>query len=109
MGQVRPFKRSRMFTQWLKQLTVVFRILLQLRYQLRDAGWMDSTHAQMLGAYGAPLVWHWAQRCLHLPSITEHANANGMEQPSFRELLDETRTRTNGILSSGYPNFPKHC
>ena len=44
------FKLSRMFAQWLKQLTVVFRILLQLRYQLRDAGWMDSTHAQMLGA-----------------------------------------------------------
>ena len=43
------FKRSRMFAQWLKQLTPVFRILLQLRYQLRDAGWMDSTHAQMLG------------------------------------------------------------
>ena len=26
-----------------------FRILLQLRYQLRDSGWMDSTRAQMLG------------------------------------------------------------
>lgn len=25
------------------------RILLQLRYQLRDAGWLDSTRAQMLG------------------------------------------------------------
>ncbi|KAI0286252.1 hypothetical protein BC826DRAFT_1109035 [Russula brevipes] len=41
------------------------RILLQLRYQLRDSGWMDSTHAQML----------------------EHAY--GLEQPSYRELLDE--------------------
>ena len=27
-----------------------FRILLQLRYQLRDSGWMDSTRAQMLGS-----------------------------------------------------------
>lgn len=36
--------------QWLTQPTLVLRILLQLRYQLRDAGWMDSTHAQMLGA-----------------------------------------------------------
>lgn len=36
--------------QWLKRPTLVFRILLQLRYQLRDAGWLDSTHAQMLGA-----------------------------------------------------------
>jgi hypothetical protein len=27
----------------------MFRILLQLRYQLRDSGWMDSTRAQMLG------------------------------------------------------------
>jgi hypothetical protein len=34
--------------RWLK--TDCFRILLQLRYQLRDAGWLDSTHAQMLGA-----------------------------------------------------------
>ena len=32
------------------------RILLQLRYQLRDSGWMDSTRAQMLGLYPSPLV-----------------------------------------------------
>jgi hypothetical protein len=29
--------------------------------------------------------------------MTEHAS--GMEQPSFRELLDESKTRANGILS----------
>ena len=28
---------------------VICRILLQLRYQLSDAGWLDSTHAQALG------------------------------------------------------------
>ncbi|KAI0275518.1 hypothetical protein BGY98DRAFT_52289 [Russula aff. rugulosa BPL654] len=39
------------------------RILLQLRYQLRDSGWLDSTRAQML----------------------EHAY--GTERASFRELL----------------------
>jgi hypothetical protein len=33
----------------LNNSALVFRTLLQLRYQLRDAGWMDSTHAQMLG------------------------------------------------------------
>ncbi|KAH9962632.1 hypothetical protein BC827DRAFT_202497 [Russula dissimulans] len=49
------------------------RILLQLRYQLRDAGWLDSAHAQML----------------------EHAH--GVGQPSFHELLNETRSFTNGI------------
>ena len=36
--------------------------------------------------------------------MTEHAS--GIEQPSFRELLDETKTRANGILSSSYPNIP---
>jgi len=50
MGQVRPSDVLGCFTPWLTQPTLVFRILLQLRYQLRDAGWMDSTHAQMLGA-----------------------------------------------------------
>ena len=98
------------FLNGLNDFTLVFRILLQLRYQLRDAGWMDSTHAQMLGASVRLWFCHWAQRRLHLPSMTEHANANGMEQPSsFRELLDETRTRTNGILSSRYPKFQNHC
>jgi hypothetical protein len=29
--------------------SVLFRILLQLRYQLRDSGWLDSTRAQVLG------------------------------------------------------------
>ena len=29
--------------------------------------------------------------------MTEHAS--GIEQPSFHELLDETKTRANGILS----------
>ncbi|KAH9979576.1 hypothetical protein BGW80DRAFT_1455272 [Lactifluus volemus] len=27
------------------------RIILQLRYQLSDAGWLDSAHAQTLGAF----------------------------------------------------------
>lgn len=36
--------------------------------------------------------------------MTEHAS--GMEQPSFRELLDETKTRANGILSSSCPKLP---
>lgn len=49
------------------------RILLQLRYQLRDSGWMDSTRAQML----------------------EHAY--GTERASFRELLEETRTRVHDV------------
>lgn len=49
------------------------RILLQLRYQLRDSGWMDSTRAQML----------------------EHAY--GTERASFRELLEETRTRAHDV------------
>ena len=31
------------------ELSLMFRILLQLRYQLRDSGWLDSTRAQMLG------------------------------------------------------------
>lgn len=35
--------------------------------------------------------------------MIEHASGM-VEQPSFRELLDETRTRSNGILSSSYPN-----
>ncbi|KAF8269115.1 hypothetical protein EI94DRAFT_1725994 [Lactarius quietus] len=49
------------------------RILLQLRYQLNNAGWLDSTRAQTL----------------------EHGY--GVEQPSFRELLDGTRTRTEDV------------
>ncbi|KAI9439423.1 hypothetical protein BJY52DRAFT_1195683 [Lactarius psammicola] len=49
------------------------RILLQLRYQLSDAGWLDSTRAKTL----------------------EHGH--DMEQPSFRELLDNTRTRTQDV------------
>ncbi|KAI0300056.1 hypothetical protein B0F90DRAFT_1817845 [Multifurca ochricompacta] len=49
------------------------RILLQLRYQLNDAGWLDSMRAQTL----------------------EHGN--GLEQPSFRELLDGTRMRAHDV------------
>ena len=55
---------------------------------------MDSTRAQMLGVYTSPLIL--ASR--RLPSTVEHAY--GMEQASFRELLEETRTRTysNSVL-----------
>ncbi|KAH9026247.1 hypothetical protein EDB84DRAFT_1563802 [Lactarius hengduanensis] len=49
------------------------RILLQLRHQLSDAGWLDSTRAKTL----------------------EHGH--GMEQSSFRELLDGTRMRTQDV------------
>ncbi|KAI0259520.1 hypothetical protein BC834DRAFT_629586 [Gloeopeniophorella convolvens] len=49
------------------------RLVLQLRYQLNDAGWLDSQRVQTL------------------------EQAHTMEQPSFRELLDGTRTRAHGV------------
>ncbi|KAN0128983.1 hypothetical protein V8E53_013133 [Lactarius tabidus] len=51
------------------------RILLQLRYQLSDAGWLDSTHAQTL----------------------ERGYGTGTDHPSFRELLDDTRTHNQDV------------
>ena len=80
-------------------LLTLFRILLQLRYQLRDAGWLDSRHAQMLGVSSLP--WLLKEGLIVLVE-TEHAH--GIEQPSFHELLNEMKTSTNGIpLPKWYP------
>jgi hypothetical protein len=74
---------------------LMFRILLQLRYQLRDSGWLDSTRAQMLGKLlsltSSVLL---VSNQVHARSTTEHAY--GTERASFRELLEETRLRAHG-------------
>lgn len=45
---------NRLLNRQIIYSTLVLRILLQLRYQLRDAGWLDSTHAKILGASAGP-------------------------------------------------------
>ena len=72
---------------------LIFRILLQLRYQLRDSGWLDSTRAQMLGNVTLHLLL-LASNQVESRSTTEHAYST--ERASFRELLEETRTRAHG-------------
>jgi hypothetical protein len=83
----------------------MFRILLQLRYQLRDSGWMDSARAQMLG--NVTLTSSAGFQSSQVTSTTEHAY--GTERASFRELLEETRTRAHGKSVIWSQNMTPRC